>query len=110
MSDKQRLEGRWYWPVLRGIPIGAARTLRHTCKLTHSASVLNNRTPWDVASGPWRAVIDLLRIGYGGLGAARGQRSRKGAVRELPNLPFLTPATIPRQSKERLRRSTIFAI
>jgi len=31
-------------------------------------------------------------------------------VRELPNLPFLTPASIPSQSKDRLKLTTIFAI
>jgi hypothetical protein len=35
---------------------------RCTCKQTHSASVLNKRYPSDVASGPWRAIIDLLTM------------------------------------------------
>ena len=65
-----------------------ARTLRHTCKPTHTASVLNNRTPLDVASGPWRAVIELLTMGYGGLGGRAGTAVPEGTVRELPNLPF----------------------
>jgi hypothetical protein len=48
--------------------------------------------------------------GYGGLGAARGQWSREGAVSELPNLPFLSSASIPSRGQDRLELTTIFDI
>jgi hypothetical protein len=53
-----------------------------------SASVLNTRTSWDVAIGPWRAIIDLFRMMHGGLGPARGQRSRKGPCASYPTRHF----------------------
>jgi hypothetical protein len=57
-------------------------------------------------SGPWEDFIDLLTIDTVGWGTTVPE----GAVRELPNLPFSTPASIPSQSKDRLKLTTIFAI
>ncbi len=48
----------------------------------------DTRTSMDVSIGPWRAFIDRLTMNTVGWGPARGQRSREGAVRELPSLPF----------------------
>ena len=47
--------------------------------------------PLDVAIGPWRASIDLLTIDTVGWGLARATVPR-GAVCELPSLPFLSSA------------------
>jgi hypothetical protein len=67
-----------------------ARTPRRTGKPTGSASVLNNRTSLDVAIGPWRDFVDLISMSTAGWGPRGDNGPGKGAVRELPDLPFLS--------------------
>ena len=62
---------------------------RCTCRLTNSASVLNNCTSRMRLGVHGRPSFDLLTMDTAGWGRA-GTAVPQGAVSELPNLPFLS--------------------